>query len=279
MMPILIADSGSTKTQWCVVNEVGDTLEEFLTSGINPALMPAAEVDAGIGTALRKKRLAPARVYYYGAGCTPDRSFVVRNALQRLYPQAEIMVSSDLIAAVHALCGEDEGIACILGTGMASCLCADGKVLQQTPSLGYVLGDEGSGAVLGRRLLGAVFKESLPKDLCVAWQTKYGLPVAEVISKVYREPQPNRFLASFVPFLAEHRDESAVKALLTDEFRTFFRRNIVPYKRPDLPVNLVGGVAANFKEELKQAALAEGLTVGTVLQAPMLNLVAYHVAH
>ena len=273
---ILLVDSGSTKTQWRVVTLAGATLEEFFTEGINPALMPAATVDAAINAALRKRRLAPARVYYYGAGCTPDRVFMVKQTLRRLYPQALVEVRSDLYAAIHALCGMDEGIACILGTGMASCLCKGGEVVQQTPSLGYLLGDEGSGAVLGRKLVGAVLKGALSPEVCEAWNDEYRLSAADVIGRVYREPQANRFLASFAPFIAKHIEETSVRDMVTAEFCHFFRRNIAPYQRRDLPVNFVGGIAANFKAQICEAARQEGFEVGKVMQAPMDALAGFY---
>ncbi len=275
----LLADSGSTKTQWRVIDAQGETLDEFFTGGLNPSLMPAAEVDATINSSLRKRRISPSRVYYYGAGCTPERVYIVEHALKRLYPQADVFVGSDLVAAVRALCGDDEGVACILGTGMASCMCKGGEVVRQTPSLGYVLGDEGSGAVLGKKFHGALLKGAFPESVSKAWQEEYGLSVAEIIGRVYREPQPNRFLASFVPFIAKHLAVEPVRTMVVEEFRLFFRRNIVPYGNPALPVNFVGGVAANFTDELREAAEQEGFKVGIVLQAPMDNLAQYHRQH
>ncbi len=277
-MLTLIADSGSTKTQWRVIDASGTTTHDFTTPGLNPALMPASAVDFGISTALRKRRIQPGRVFYYGAGCTPERIFVVRGALSRLYPKAEIHVESDLVAAVRALCADDEGIVCILGTGMASCLCGGGEIVCQTPSLGYVLGDEGSGAVLGRRMVSAILKGALPEKVCQAWKEEFGLSAADVIDRVYRQPQANRFLSSFMPFVAQQRSVPEVREILVDEFRTFFRRNVVPYHRPDLSVHFVGSVATHFQDEIAEAAAVEGFTMGAILQAPMDKLAAYHAA-
>lgn len=279
-MHTLIADSGSTKTQWRLIDESGQTADEFFTPGVNPSVMPAAQADTAICSALRKRRLSPARIYYYGAGCTAERKFVVENALRKVYPQAEaIAVESDLLAAVRALCGNAEGIACILGTGMASCLCSGGAIVSQTPSLGYVLGDEGSGAVLGRIFLGALLKGALPHTVREAWQSEYNMSAAEVIERVYREPQPNRFLASFAPFILQHTTDEQVHQLVAGEFRRFFCRNIVPYGRKDLPVNFVGSVATHFLPLLREAAEAEGFEIGGVLQTPMDALVRYHATH
>ena len=276
MQQILLADSGSTKTHWRLINTSGDTLFEFVTGGINPALTPAHEVVAFITASLRKKRLAPNAVYYECAGCTPQRIFIVENALRMIYPQARISVHSDLVAALRALCGNDEGIACIIGTGMASCHCRDGEIVSQVPSLGFILGDEGSGAVLGRALLTSMFKEQLPPAVLEAWQDEYHLQISDLIERVYRKPAPNRFLASFAPFLHKHRKEEPIHDLLIREFRRFFVKNIAVYHRPDLPVNMLGGIANHFQEEIAEAAELEGYSIGAIIERPMDNLVRYH---
>ncbi|MBP3227321.1 MAG: ATPase [Bacteroidaceae bacterium] len=286
-MPLLIADSGSTKTEW-LLRDGAETIT-VRTGGINPALMADADVRAAIAEAVSNvlaarthgkdsdAQLLCARVYYYGAGCTPERIPVVERALRDVLVGAEeVEVRSDLVGAARALVGRGEGIACILGTGEASCLCRDGEIMEQTPSLGYILGDEGSGAVLGRLLLGAVFKRQLPQAVCDAFHAEYALTQAEAIARIYRSPQPNRFLASFAPFLAKHREVDAVCDLLVTEFRRFFRHNIAAYSRPDLPVSFVGSVAHHFALELRAAARAEGFSVDRILQMPLPALSIYH---
>lgn len=144
-----------------------------------------------------------------------------------------------------------------------------GKLVANVSPLGYILGDEGSGAVLGRRLLGDVLKRQLPQDVCLAFEKRYGLSADAIIQRVYREPMANRFLASFAPFLAAHREHPAIQALLADEFARFFERNILQYERPDLPVHFVGSIAYVFADELRKAALRFGLTMGRILKAPL----------
>lgn len=268
---ILTADSGSTKTDW-LLERNGARLARISTQGINPFMLEAEE----IAEILRRELLAhpdfcpPTAVRFYGAGCRGAQCQVVERALRSVLPEAAcVTVDSDLVGAARALCGEADGIACILGTGSNSGLYLGGQVVENVSPLGFILGDEGSGAVLGKRLVGDVLKRQLPAHLCQAFQEKYGLSSDEIIRRVYREAFPNRFLASFAPFLHEHRDEEAVRTLLHEEFARFFTRNAAAYRRPDLPVGFVGSIAWHFRDELAAAARACGFSMGRVLRAPL----------
>ena len=272
----LIVDSGSTKTDWCFAMPSG-ALVSVKTGGINPAVQDAEIIEATI-----KNHLLPSlptqdidpnevgEIYYYGAGCTPDRQPVMRKLLTEAFRCAQtVEVCSDLLAAARALCLRKKGIACILGTGANSCLYDGEGIVAQTPALGYILGDEGSGAVLGRLLVGDVLKHQLPEEICSDFFATYSLTPDEVVRRVYREPMPNRFLASFAPFLHRHRSHPAVHALLLHEFRRFFLRNVAAYERPDLPIGLVGSIAFFFQEEIGEAAAGCSMTIGKVLRAPL----------
>lgn len=264
---LLIADSGSTKTAWAAGADI------IYTAGINPVRDSRASID-GVLRAL--PALAPRAVYFYGAGCINPFKQSVEEALADRFPTAAISVESDLLGAARALCGHTEGIACILGTGSNSCLYDGHAIVQQVSPLGYILGDEGSGAVLGRTLVGDALKgqlgDALRRDF-LAWAA---LTPADIINKVYREPQANRFLASLVPFLALRRGEAPVHALLVDAFRRFFARNVAAYRRPDLPVHFAGGIAREFTAELQEAAQAEGFHTGRTIGSPIDAMVAYH---
>ena len=267
----LTADSGSTKTAWLATSASGETLR-LETPGINPFHMDAEAIEAVVRSAPELISLAPevSTLHFYGAGCCGAGLAVVGEALGRLFPHAaNVAVGSDLDGAARALFGRGSGVACILGTGSNSGLYIDGELTAHVPPLGFILGDEGSGAVLGRRLVGDVLKGQLPPALRADFEASYGLTADEIIRRVYREPLPNRFLASFAPFLHRHRHEAPVAALLGEEFDRFFARNVAAYARPDLPVGFVGSIAHFFRAEVAASAARFGLRLGPVLRAPL----------
>lgn len=289
---ILIADSGSTKTTWVCIDSKSSAdapIYPVTSLGINPI----RDNEETISKAIQRAREAlyqqslqqpeaaylpdeVTKVYFYGAGCIPPYSTTVKRLLQLAYPIADVIVESDMLGAALALCGHNEGIACILGTGSNSCLFDGERIIDQTPALGFILGDEGSGAVLGKRLVGDIHKKQLPSHLQQAFVDETGLTQPEIINRVYRQAQPNMFLASLTPFLAKHLDEPSIHQLVVDEFRRFLRRNISNYQRPDLAVNFVGGITATFLNELKEAINAEGMTLGQVLSRPITGMATYH---
>ncbi|MBP3823265.1 MAG: ATPase [Bacteroidaceae bacterium] len=285
----LIVDSGSTKAAWYVALP-GSMSFMIRTAGINPvrddldamrAVVGGARVSVESELVLGRASslgqvLRFSHVYFYGAGCIPPYSGSLCSLLQEVFPEAEVAVESDLLGAARALCGHAEGIACILGTGANSCLYDGRDIARQTPALGWILGDEGSGAVLGRLLVGDVLKGQLPPALCTEFLERFRLTQAEVIDRVYRQPQPNRFLASLVPFLADHAEDAAVHALLVGEFRRFLVRNVAAYGRRDLPVSFVGGVAWQFRSELQQALEAEGYVLGRIEKEPIRRMAEFH---
>ncbi|MBO4658573.1 MAG: ATPase [Prevotella sp.] len=287
-MKILIADSGSTKTDWCLADERG-AITYASTQGINPVHQTDEQIACILNGELPKDFLRQAngvgQVYYYGAGALPT----VAPRLERLLADAffgeggscegqRVSVASDLLGAARALFGVQEGIACILGTGSNSGLYDGKRLVANTPPLGYILGDEGSGAVLGRHFLGSLCKGLLSPGLYEEFQRQTGLDTAAVIQKVYREPLPNRFLAQTTRFIHQHLQEEGVCQLVVDNFRAFFRRNLVQYGRRDLPVRVIGSVAYYFREQLVCAAEKEEFAVDGVAQTPMPGLIDYHTA-
>ena len=269
----LIADSGSTKTDWLLLDNETGKQRTFKTQGINPFMLTEEQIKEIIQRELLNEKdfVPPTEIRFYGAGCRGRQCEMLRSVLAQLLPLAtgHIVVDSDLVGAAKALCGDADGIACILGTGSNSCLYQNGKIESNVSPLGYILGDEGSGAVLGRRLIGDVLKHQLPLYLCQDFEKQYHLSSDEIITRVYKQPFANRFLASFVPFLHRHKEEQVIRDLLTEEFSRFFQRNIRQYNRPDLPVSFVGSVAYYFREELKVAALQCGFIIGRVLKNPL----------
>lgn len=274
---ILIADSGSTKTDWCVV-ENGESILRFKTRGTNPFFQTeeeiGKEIEAGLLPSL--KGFEPSAIYFYGAGCAfPEKNDMIRRAVNR-YLSVPVEVGSDLLAAARALCGDQPGIACIMGTGSNSCYYDGREIVKNVSPLGFILGDEGSGAVLGKLLIGDVLKDQLPPALKDQFLTQYELTPALIMDKVYRQPFPNRFLAGFSPFIREHLDEPAIWELVTRSFLAFFTRNVKQYDYFEQSVHLVGSVAWYYQDVLKEIAFDLGIRLGTIARSPMEGLVAYH---
>ena len=287
---ILIADSGSTKTTWICIEKNGRQaeLQPVTSLGINPVRDSEEVVEKAIERArenlyqqAQEAADAPfspdsvTEVYFFGSGCIPPYSTTVKRILQRTYQHANVLVESDMLGATLALCGHNEGIACILGTGSNSCLFDGKKVVAQTPALGFILGDEGSGASLGKHLVSDILKHQLPAHIQQAFHEETGLTQAEIINRVYRQPQPNRFLASLTPFLERHINETEVRTLVIQEFRNFLNRNVRNYNRPDLPIHFVGGITASFHAELEEAIRLEGMQMGHIQSNPIYGMAAY----
>ena len=274
---ILIADSGSSKTDWALQSASG-ALARFHTQGINPFHQDRTVI-AGILRQELLPQLDPekvSRVCFYGSGVRPELEPVMTSLLQEVFPQAEqVEAHSDLLGAAHALCGHNYGIASILGTGANSCLYDGRRIIANTPALGYILGDEGSGGVLGKLFLHELYKGVLSEKICSEFEREYGLTMADVIQRVYREPMPNRFLASLAPFIHRHLSDDAVRQIVIRNFRDFFRYNIRPYGLSDMPVSFVGSIAFHFRDQLTEAALAENFRLGKILQSPIEGLVEY----
>lgn len=272
----LIADSGATKTDWCVVKD-GEMYQRFKTQGINPFHQQETDILKILKEELQPSLpVLPERMFFYGAGCTPEKSLILKQLIEQVFDGVTVEVYSDLVGAARALCGHSMGIACILGTGTNSCL-YDGKdVVLNTPPLGYILGDEGSGAVMGRNFVADVLKGLMPKEIEEAFYNETGETKASVIENVYRRPLAARYLATFSRFVEDHRENEAVKRFLHEHFTRFFERNVRAYQRTDLPVSFVGGIACAFAKELTVAANAAGFTMGNIMKQPMEGLVEYH---
>lgn len=274
---ILIADSGSTKTDWCLV-ESGEPVLRFQTRGTNPFFQTEEEIRKEIETGLLPalKDYVPSVVYFYGAGCAfPEKNEMIRRAINQYVP-VSVEVGSDLLAAARALCGDRPGIVCIMGTGSNSCYYNGKEIVKNVSPLGFILGDEGSGAVLGKLLIGDVLKDQLPPALKEQFLAQYELTPALIMDRVYRQPFPNRFLAGFSPFILEHLDEPAIWELVTRSFLAFFTRNVKQYDYLELPVHLVGSVAWHYQDILKDIASDLGICLGTIAQSPMEGLVRYY---
>ena len=281
---ILIADSGSTKTDWCLCNESA-IVSTMQTQGINPYHQSEEAIEAVLREELLPQLTQHSEfniqnslnIVFYGSGCANATACNrIKEAIFKVLGSEDVTVHSDLLGAARALCGHEEGIACVLGTGSNSCLYNGKEIVANTPPLGYILGDEGSSAVLGRRLVGDCLKSQLPEAICDEFLAEYNLTQEIILEKVYRQPLANRFLASLTPFLSKHRDVPEVHKLLVESFTDFFVRNVKQYRRPWLPIHFVGSIANAFAAELKEAAESLGLELGTIMRSPMEGLVRYH---
>lgn len=274
---ILIADGGSTKTEWCLV-ENGKIVEQIITEGTNPFFQTVDDIDALVG-----KHIAPKvngktieTVYFYGAGCAfPDKNEIVRAGIAK-HIDAPIHVASDLLGAAHALCGTSPGIACIIGTGSNSCFYNGKEIENNVSPLGFILGDEGSGAVLGKLFVNACLKNQLTPGLKEKFLEEFDFTPAYIIDKVYKQAFPNRFLATLSPFIVKNLDDATVYELVVNSFKDFFKKNVMQYDYKANKVHFVGSVAHYYGKALKQAADELGVQLGTVNRTPMDDLVKYH---
>lgn len=277
---ILIADSGSTKTDWCVV-ENGQLIQQIFTKGINPFFQSEEEISNEIATTLlpQLKKNELDAVYFYGAGCGfPDKIEMVHRAITRhLQVKDEVEVNTDMLAAARGLCRHEAGIACILGTGSNSCYYDGKQIVSNVSPLGFILGDEGSGAVLGKLLVGDILKNQTSPGLKEKFLSRFNLTPGEIIDRVYRKPFPNRFLASLSPFLAENLQEPSIRTLVLNSFKAFLKRNVMQYADyREKKVHFIGSVAFYYREVLEEAAYETGIRLGTILRSPMEGLIKYH---
>ena len=275
---MLIADSGSTKTDWCVILD-NTPIKRIGTKGLNPFFQSEEEIQQELTHSFLPQLPEGTidSVYFYGAGCTPEKAPTLRRAIADSLPVVgNIKAYSDMLAAARGLCGREAGITCILGTGSNSCFYDGKEIVKHISPLGFILGDEGSGAVLGKLLVGDILKNQLSPAIKEAFLKQFDLTVPEIIDRVYRQPFPNRFLASLSPFIAQHLEEPGIRQLVLGSFIAFLRRNVMQYDYTQYPAHFIGSVAHCYKEILQEAAQETGIRIGKILQSPMEGLIQYH---
>ena len=275
---MLIADSGSTKTDWCVILD-NTPIKRIGTKGLNPFFQSEEEIQQELTHSLLPQLPEGTidSVYFYGAGCTPEKAPTLRRAIADSLPVVgNIKAYSDMLAAARGLCGREAGITCILGTGSNSCFYDGKEIVNHISPLGFILGDEGSGAVLGKLLVGDILKNQLSPAIKEVFLKQFDLTVPEIIDRVYRQPFPNRFLASLSPFIAQHLEEPGIRQLVLGSFIAFLRRNVMQYDYTQYPAHFIGSVAHCYKEILQEAAQETGIRIGKILQSPMEGLIQYH---
>ena len=288
---ILIADSGSTKTDWRLLlpgDGDGVSTMAFATSGINPFFLAGDEIVALLMSELCTQFETAAtpvslsaieQIYFYGSGiASKEKSDLISNSLQTVFRAArEVEANSDLLGAARGLCGCEPGIPCILGTGSNSCFYDGETIADNVPPCGFILGDEGSGAAMGKKLLSAFLKRDLPEFLCDKLRYECGLSKDIILERVYRQTLPNRFLAQHALFLADYQTEETIQTIITRCFEEFFDRNVLKYaKCREIPVHFTGSIAFHFAGFLRQVADSRKLTVGKIIKSSVDDIAMYH---
>jgi len=274
----LIADSGSTKTHWCVTDNAV-VVKNIFTKGINPFYQTEDEIlnEVNLHLMPEVEGLQIDEIFFYGTGCSfPEKKAMVSRALGYHFKGIVIEIESDLLGAARSLFGRNKGIACILGTGSNSCLYDGQTIVENVSPLGFMLGDEGSGAVLGKKLVADCLKNQLPAEVKTKFMAQYELTPELILENAYKKPFPNRFLAGFAPFLLQNIEESSIFNLVYDSFDEFFVRNVMQYPLEDVQVGFIGSIAFHFKDTLEIVASERGIEVAAIDQSPMEGLVKYH---
>lgn len=273
----LIAESGSTRTEWALVED-NHLVQRVFTEGLNPFFQTRREISRsvrlGLPESFFKKKLD--QVYYYGAGCSSYEKKNILGASLVAQFKTPIQVESDLLAAARGLFKCEAGIACILGTGSNSCF-YDGKIIvKNVKAAGYILGDEGSGAVLGKLFLADLLKGLAPKELANEFHEKFRISVNDVMESVYNLPFPNRFLGTIAYFLGDYMDNEYVYNLLTNNLRSFFNRNVCQYDNINYPIRFVGSLAYAYPDILQEVAQEFGVEIDVIEETPMNGLIEFH---
>ncbi len=278
---ILIADSGSSKCSWRLISGEGD-IRAIYTSGINPFFRTTTSIYDELLLKLHSfLDVGVEKIFFYGSGIINDeKASIVRFALEKLFPDARIELCSDVVAAARSIFGTSKGIACIIGTGSNACLYDGEKVVAGISPLGFILGDESSGAVLGKKLLGDFFKEVMPETLREKFTAKYQPSREEVLQRVYKTEKPNHFLASFVPFLSEEITSEYAQNLIRTSLIEFFERNVTKIAGySSYPIGFVGSIAFHFSSFVLEVCAKYQIDCISIRQEPMEGLVKYHMVN
>jgi glucosamine kinase len=280
---MLIADSGSTKTDWRFIHPITGKINSISTTGLNPVFSTSNEIAIEIKkkfpvSAVHTIRSSKSKIYFYGAGCSSkERNRVLTDALKKIFPTSKAIIHHDITASARALLGTNQGIACILGTGSNSCYYDGEKVVKTIGGLGYVLGDEGSGAHIGKEFIKSYLNDELPEHLHRQFEKKHHLNKNKIIHSIYTQKYPNRFLSSFARFIHSCLEDSFIKELVTKCVDNFFEKTICKYENhKNLPVGFVGSIAENFKPIIYTVATNRNIKITKIISNPIDELVSYH---
>ena len=275
---ILLADGGSTKVDWCLIDQ-GQKIKQIYTRGANPFFRSREKIGEELKSVLvpELKDYSIDKVYFYGAGCAfYEKNEIIRLAIADNINTSEIYIESDLLAAAKGLCNNKEGIVAIMGTGSNSCFYDGQEIVSNVSPLGYILGDEGSGAVLGKLLLGACLKNQLTEGLKEKFLSQFELTPAIILDRVYKQPMANRFLANLSVFLIENIEDQTIYRLAYNAFKEFFLRNIMQYDYMNNEIHFTGSIAFHYQELLKEVAKELNIEITTIIKSPMEGLIRYH---
>ena len=277
---ILIADSGGSKTDWRLILKNGN-IDQASTAGFNPYYQPIEDLKRNVQEILIP--IVPDndvvdQIYFYGAGVSSVKNqLTIKSAFLEFFPQAQIEIGWDLLAAARALCGKEPGIACIMGTGSNSCLYDGKNIIDNVANLGWILADEGSGANIGRKFLVDYLRKKLPETLAKQFHSRFPLTREEFLEKVYQQEKPSAFLASFAKFIFQHLKERYCYELIYSSFAEFYENNVMKYENyENLKVHFTGSIAFYFSDILRQVANDKGITVKNILEGPIAGLTLYH---
>jgi N-acetylglucosamine kinase-like BadF-type ATPase len=277
---IVVADMGSTKTDWSFV-DTDKNIVKLSTKGFNPYFYSTEEIIVLLKSEFSKQTFnwnEITNVYFYGSGCSSkDKQRIVKNALLPFFPKAELFISHDLLASARAVCGKNKGIACILGTGANTCLFDGENIIANNPSLGFLLGDEGSGGDLGRELIKYYQYGELPKEIEEKFELQYNMNRQKLLDEVYSTKHPNAYCAAYSTFVNENKSNPVIKQMIEERMEEFFKRHVSKYEgHQNIPINFVGSIAHYFEENLKTVAQKFGCSVGVIVKNPVNLLIAYH---
>ncbi len=277
---IAIIDGGSTKCDWVIVDQSGNQVMKTETIGFNPNITSVEKITPEIekNLLLHSHKNEINQVFFYGSGCgTEDNCILVKNELMKVFTNAEITVKEDMTAAAFAAYAGKPCIVCILGTGSNSCYFDGVHVKRELPSLGFLIGDEGSGSAIGKQLVRRFFMKKLPKDLHQEFEEQYHLTIDDAIKNMYHNPRANAYLADFSKFVEERKNHPYFQSMIFEEMKNFLDYQVLPYEEAkDAEINFIGSIAFYYEDILRAAAAELNLNVGIVVQKPIENLVNYH---
>jgi glucosamine kinase len=277
---ILIADSGGSKTDWRLIQNDG-TIGQASAPGFNPYYQPIDDLKRNVQEILLPKikdQDSVDKIFFYGAGVSSVKNqLTIKSAFLEFFPEAQIEIGWDLLAAARALCGHEPGIACIMGTGSNSCLYDGKKIVDNVANLGWILADEGSGANIGRVFLVDYLRGKMPEKIARAFKERFPLTREEFLEKIYQQERPSAFLASFTKFIFQHLDDQYCYKLIYNSFSEFYENNVMQYDNyKNLKVHFTGSIAFYFSDILRQVANDKGITVKNILEGPIAGLTLYH---